>query len=114
MRRNCVDVCWFYYMYRPTYSVGDSDQLHRPRPREVLHHHLQPCLPRGGLELGACRQPTTRHPAAPGCEQTTQRHDPVCGAPRGPTCPNRLPIEARWGSTPLAFAGKLQPRRLIK
>jgi hypothetical protein len=30
------------------------------------------------------------------------------------TCPKRLVIEARWGSKPLAFAGKLQPRRLIK
>eukprot|EP01047_Picozoa_sp_COSAG01_P009325 COSAG01_NODE_381_length_17848_cov_10.220338_13_plen_155_part_00 len=29
-------------------------------------------------------------------------------------CPERLVIEARWGSKPLAFAGKLQPRRLIK
>eukprot|EP01047_Picozoa_sp_COSAG01_P009792 COSAG01_NODE_405_length_17466_cov_554.403697_24_plen_81_part_00 len=30
------------------------------------------------------------------------------------TCPERLLIEARWGSKPLAFAGKLQPRRLIE
>jgi hypothetical protein len=30
------------------------------------------------------------------------------------TCPKRLLIEARWGSQPLAFAGKLLPRRLIK
>eukprot|EP01049_Picozoa_sp_SAG25_P000886 SAG25_NODE_33_length_20262_cov_33.203293_14_plen_108_part_00 len=31
-----------------------------------------------------------------------------------PTCPKRRLIEARWGSKQLAFAGKLQPRRLIK
>jgi hypothetical protein len=30
------------------------------------------------------------------------------------TCPKRLLIEARWGSKPLAFAGKLQPRRPIE
>jgi hypothetical protein len=30
------------------------------------------------------------------------------------TWPKRLLIEALWGSKPLAFAGKLQPRRLIK
>jgi hypothetical protein len=30
------------------------------------------------------------------------------------TCPERPLIEARWGSKPLASAGQLQPRRLIK
>jgi hypothetical protein len=30
------------------------------------------------------------------------------------TCPKQLLIEARRGSKPLAFAGKLQPRRLIR
>jgi hypothetical protein len=34
-------------------------------------------------------------------------------APNMDTCPTRLVIEAWWGSEPLAFAGKLQPRRLI-
>jgi hypothetical protein len=31
-----------------------------------------------------------------------------------PTCPKRLLIEAWWVSKPLAFAGKLQARRLIR
>ena len=47
------------------------------------------------------------HPSAPPAPGLT--------APRARrTCPKRLVIEVRWGSKPLAFAGKLQPRRLIK
>jgi hypothetical protein len=42
------------------------------------------------------------------------RTAPAAAAAAAATYPKRLLIEARWGSKPLAFAGKLQPRRLIK
>jgi hypothetical protein len=49
--------------------------------------------------------PQTMHHAPP---------PPLFGAIglRCPPRPKRLVIEARWGSKPLAFAGKLPPRRL--
>jgi hypothetical protein len=44
----------------------------------------------------------------PSTPTTTVEYEPHATS----TCPKRLLIEARWGSQPLAFAGKLQLRRL--
>jgi hypothetical protein len=87
--------------HRAELRCAAAPRRRRPSPRRLPpRHRAAPPRPspRAGTRAAGRRAWSGRRP----------RRGPPC------TCPKRLVIEARWGSKPLAFAGKLQPRRLIR
>jgi hypothetical protein len=79
-----------------TLNISCSEQ---PRPRRFSVNAAQPNNGLGALTFWVAG--------------STTRATTSVSVSSGRTCPKRLLIEARWGSKPLAFAGKLHPRRRL-